>query len=186
VSAIDTSQPVDSAPVADGGRRIRETRQWMLDAWIAFAARYQDGSTPNDPGTSNGGFKVPTTAPGVPTVGDFYITTTGLVYSYKTGPTQQLCGDFASGTIATFLQATAPVGWVREATGQTSSFLRYVTGALSAGGTSDPSAIVHPAPPGFDGNSPGGLPRLFYNDGATNHPITNHTLSFRDVIQATK
>jgi len=187
MSAIDTSQPVDSQVVSLGGQRIRETRRWLFDAWTAFTGRYQQGSVANDPATSTGGFNVPAAAPITPVVGDFYITSTGLVYSYKTGPTSQLCGDFATGTIATFMQATAPVGWVREATGQTGSLLRYVTGALSAGGSLDSNAaIVHPAPPGLDGSGPSSLPRLFYYDGGTTTPLTNHTLSYRDVIQATK
>ena len=149
MSAIDPTTPLGSEAFSLGASRLRETRDWLNDAWLAFTARFQDGSTPNDPATSTGAFHIPTTAPGAPGVGDMYITTTHLVYGYKTGPTSQLIGDLEATSKVGFIQSAAPTGWTRD-TGQTNaSFLRYIqSGAPGGGGTVDPAT-------GFGGHAGG-------------------------------
>lgn len=141
MSAIDPTTPLGTERFDLGANRIREFRTWLFDAWQAFKARHQVGTTPNDPGTSNGFFKVPSTPPAIPAVGDFYFdNTNGLWYAIYSGPVTKLVGDLAAGTRFVFRQATAPPGWTRDTSLPNASFLRYTTAAsLGSRGTADPA-----------------------------------------------
>jgi len=125
MSVIDPLVPADSEAVSLGAGRIRNAVVWTRDAWLAFIARHQDGSTPSDPGTSTGAFKVPTVAPITPQVGDFYINS-GQITGYVTGPVAKAWGDVPSGTLAVFRQNAAPTLWTRNAALQDSAVLRYI------------------------------------------------------------
>lgn len=149
MSAIEATNPLGTETTGLGASRMREYRVWLADAWLAYVNRNQDGSVPNDPGTSNGFFKVQAAAPVfplTPEVGDFFISSDGLLQGYKTGPVLQLMGDFENAnTLAVFSMAATPTGWTRDTSLTTNSFLRYLaSGAVGSGGTDDAGvAITH-------------------------------------------
>lgn len=178
MSAIDPTAPLDTALASEGDDRMREERQQLIDLWTAFKVRYQDGLTPNDPGTSFGQMKVPVSAPGSPKVGDFYITDAGLMYSYKTGPTAQLTGDLEANTVSIFRQTTAPTGWTRTTTGSSGAGLRYrASASLTSGGTNSVRASLGHA--WFNFQAGGGGTTVVST-------IPNHALKYLDVIEATR
>jgi hypothetical protein len=181
MSVISAADPAGTEAVSLGASRMRGTRVWLYDAWQAFKGRHQDGGTPNDPGTSTGAFKVPSAAPAIPGVGDFYITAGGSLIGYKAGPTAQYMGDFENATLAVFQQASAPTGWTRNTALTTASFLRYIaTGAPSAGGAVAGSvSIAHSAgTTGFNGIS---------TPFSAITSISDHSAyKYQDIIMATK
>lgn len=194
MSAIDVSTPLAGESSNGGASRMRETRLWLYNLWWAYKQRNQDGSVTFDPGTASGGLNVPSAAPGVPEVGDFYITSSGLLYSYKSGPTKQLCGDFASGSVMIFRQATTPTGWTRDAAQLTGSALRYVTaGAPGSGGTTDiSSTLVHNNFTSFNQKGGNDTNETYLNDGAgppnpgAGYADPHQALKYYDVLIASK
>lgn len=179
MSAIDPAAPASSQNVSLGDNALREERQWLLDLWVAFKVRQVDGTVSNDPGTSTGAFNVPLSAPGTLRVGDFYFTSTGLMYSVKTGPTAQLTGTLPATTKKPFRLSAAPTGWTRDTTTQNGSGLQYTTSSSTAvGGTTDISGSLTHVPT-VSMVPDAGTPNFWTQ-------FTAHAIKYLDVILATK
>jgi hypothetical protein len=188
MSAIDPTTPTDTDNLASasfyGSVDMRAERVWLNNLWQAYKVRHQDGSTPNDPGTTFGVFNIPFSTPGSPKAGDIWFTTTGIMNFIRGSLASRQCGTLESGVAKTFRQAAAPTGWTRD-TGKTNkSILRLVaTGTPGNGGTNEISVgLPHTGP------SSGGifvvLGASCYRSGSTDLP--NHTVKYIDVLLATK
>jgi hypothetical protein len=185
MSAIDPTKPADADNLASaptyGSAGMRNERVWLNDLMTAYLVRHQAPLVTGDPGTCTGLLKAPFSAPGSPLVGDFYFTTTGLVYGFKAGPVAQLMGTLSTGDKKIFRQSAAPTGWTRDTSLTDGTTLRYLaSGNPSAGGTVDISAALAHSPS-----------TVFFNHSAINFSafisVNDHSiLKYLDVILATK
>jgi len=177
MSVIEATNPLSSASSTQGASRIREFRQWLYDAWGAYARRHQDGTTPFDPGTTPGQFGLPFSAPGAPTAGDLYLTTTGLLVFYRASVSSRVAGTLESGTKKFFRQASAPAGWTRDTSFSNGSTLTYLPSGVPSAGNADDISSAHPITTTSIG---GGAFHDFWRTSLT------HPLKYQDVLLATK
>lgn len=183
MSAIDPTVPLDTDLRSDGANQIRIHRTWLYNFATAFLVNHQGSGY--DPSTWTGELKLSNSPPGSPQVGNLYFTTTGLLYSYKAGPTAQLSGDIEMSSEAVFCQSAAPTGWTRNTSGGNGAALRYLaSGTPSAGGTQDSNTALSHA-------------GLFFVVGPTlslfggvqkfkQVPATHPVLKYIDVLTAVK